>query len=409
MKKPTKKTVRLVATIAVFLVISALLIRPRTYYSMAQSAIRQGKYEAAFSFTERSDDPRAEELRKNLCFAPTVSKTVYADGTVADKLYVYDDKSTLLRTEYTDPQGSVLVEQYTYDDRGLMLTAQLTQQGQTEVISREQCQYDERGNLVFLRVTDPNDEGRRVTNTYDDQNRLLTSHSQYDSGEWTKEEYQYDELGQVLVEKITGSAEDSLYICTYEYYDVELVKTKTIETATETTTTTYDEEGNALNKVIVTADGTRRQGEYLYNEDGLLDKLLYDDGQEVAYVYDEDGNQVERHDKNPDGTWVDTLQEFDGKKVIKKSVNEADQNVYTYDYEYGRRNLCVYREYNNKTTGEWYRYTFTFDRFGNLTKEVYEAQEGSYTRTIEWQIRYYENGTPRSVQNSTRECKATKE
>lgn len=409
MKKPTKKTVRRVATVGALVVLAVLLVRPRTYYSMALSAIEQGKYEAAFSFVERSEDPRAEELRKNLCFAPTISKTVYADGTTAVKQYVYDDKSTLLYTEFTDPQGGVLVEQYTYDDRGLMLTAELTRQGQTDVISRQQCEYDDRGNLVLFRLTDENEEGHRTAYTYDQEGRLLTAHSQYDSGTWTKEERQYDELGQILMEKNTGSAEDSLYICTYEYYGPELVKTKIIETATETVTITYDEEGKSLTKVIVTPDGIRRQGQYHYNENGLLDKLLYDDGQEVAYVYDEDGNQVERHDKNPDGTWVDTLQEFDGKKVIKKSVNEADQNVYTYDYQYGRRNLCVYREYHNDTTGEWYRYTFTFDRFGNLTKEVYEAEVGSYTRTVEWQIRYYANGTPRSVQNSTKECKPTKE
>lgn len=409
MKKPTKKTVRVTATVLALAGLAALLVRPQTYYSMALSAIEQGKYEAAFSFAERSEDPRIEQVRKSLCFAPNLSKTVYDDGTVVEKVYVYDGKSTLLRTETNDTRlDAALIEEYQYDDLGRMLSSKETQNGAT-LVDAEQCTYDANGNLLTLVASDATGEVYRVTSTYDAENRLLTQSTEYATGEWAKEEYQYDELGQVLVKKCTGSAEDALNVITYEYYDFELVKTKTVETATETVTTTYDEEGNSLTKVIVAADGTRREGTYHYDEDGLLTKLLYEDGQEVAYVYDEDGNQIERHDKNLDGSWVKTLQEFDNKKVSKKTVNEGDQNVYSYTYEYGRRNLCVYREYKNETTGEWYRYTFTFDRFGNLTKEVYEAEEGGYTRTLEWQIRYYANGTPRSVQNSTRECKATKE
>ena len=410
MKKMNKKTVRIIAMVVAVAAISALLIRPRTIYSMAESAIELRNYEAAFSLLERTDDPRGEELSKTLLFAPLRSETVYGDGTVVLENYVYDENSVLLRTETNDPRlGDMLVEVYEYDEFGRMLSSKQTQDG-SDLLNTEQCTYDDRGNLLTSVVSDQTGELYRTVSTYDFENRLLTKRTEYTTGEWSQMAYVYDEMGQVLSEKKTDSIPEEAYTYTYEYYDFELIKTRTVETIFETTKTTFDEMGVTIGKEITLADGTRRVGEYHYREDGLLEKVTYNDGEVTEFVYDEDGNQIERYDTAATGEKTVTLQEFNNKgKVAKRSVDENGLNRYSYTYEYGKRNLVTFREYQNETDGTWYRYKFTFDRFGNLVTEIYEGPDGSYTRTIEWEIRYAPYGIPVSIQNSAKKCRATKE
>ena len=412
MKKLDKKTKRIIAMALVVAVISVLLIRPRTIYSMAVTAIEDARYEAAYSLLERTEDERAEDLREKLCFAPNRSETVYADGTVVVNKYIYDDNSVLLRTETSDPRlgDNLLVENYEYDEFGWMLSSKQTQDG-SDLLNTTQCTYDANGNLLTSVVSDATGELYRNRYTYDFEGRRLTSRTDYATGEWTQMAYIYNELGQVINEKKTDSIPEECYEYSYEYYEGEegLLKTRTLILPTETIVTTFDEEGVTLSKVTTYTDGTVQVGTYIYDDEGLLDKVEFDDGALVDFDYDEKGNQIQRVETLPTGEKYVTQQEYTKNKVTKRTVDDNGENRYTYIYTYGKRNLCTYREYQNETTGMWYRLTFTYDRFGNLLTEVYEAEEGSYTRTIEWEIRYSAHGTPVSIQNSAKACKPTKE
>ena len=145
----------------------------------------------------------------------------------------------------------------------------------------------------------------------------------------------------------------------------------------------YDDQGR-LTKTTKTIPGndTPTIKVYTYGSNGKLASKAYFYGEEASdsmtYTYNADGKLVLLHENIPsDGNQYDTVYTYNDKgQLASESEDKTDRNgqkthrrdkTYTYD-ETGRviSSTNVYVE-DNYT----YRYQWTYDNLGNLTKQVY--------------------------------------
>ena len=257
--------------------------------------------------------------------------------------YVYDERGNIL----TEVNAVGLKTQRTYDDNNNLLSETIISnesgsQGWTTTYT-----YDEDGNQLtetdalgnvtrytynrFNKVlTETNALGFTTTNTYDSRGNLLaqtnaegeTTQRVYDSkgnitslidGEGRETKFEYDSFSQ-LIRKIDALGNETTY--SYEPDGTLSGETTTVTSAEgsqeQTTTWTYDAEGNVIsqnlpsgriiqyeydalgNQIASFEVGVNnpRRTEYEYDEKGQLIKTLYFDGTSESFIYDEAGREI---------------------------------------------------------------------------------------------------------------------
>ena len=401
-----KKHAKTLVSVVVALVIVALSFvgyKPRGVYDAAVEAMRQGDYEMARSHLERLDTRDANELLGELYFVPNKVITTYTDGATQTQNYAYNRKGCLVKVELLDNELPVTTTAYTYTPEGQMLTMDLTLANELRPQTSVECYYDEFGNQTCFRTY--GDEGLfyQTQYTYDGAGRCVSSFYVNGTGEWEETEFVYDEGGLLLSQKKTTDDEGVWENHHYTYDEDGQLKTHRKTTQEGKTVTNYRPDGTCRSVVFTSADGERETRRYTYNEQGLLTEMVDSSGRKVVYHYNKSGQLTSSHEQVSAEEWVETLLEYEEGHLVKRMVNDSDREVYTEVYKYNKKGLCTSHQYKNDTTGAWYKYTYAYDRHGNIEQEIYEAEVGSYERTIKWKTRHYPNGMPQMIQNLTEE------
>ena len=271
------------------------------------------------------------------------------DHSLAETTYTYDDYGNITgitETATVDDVARDIVSKFEYGNSGSLLTKELTPLGRWTTY-----EYDYFANVA--RVTDAN--GNTVDYEYDNFNNLSGIISEFenkyirydDRDSQSPEVYtmkvQYTYSGDRLDKIETGNIEDEEFV-PFNTYAIE-----------------YDNWGNLENIYINDMDDPYVH--YVYDETDYrrINSIEYINGQEINYVYDDEGNIIYKYDT--DNTDGDTL---------------------SYSYYYYDNGTCYGKKDNIAGTIESYQdgltsvkdmdgnviHVYGYDEDGNLLEQI---------------------------------------
>lgn len=272
-----------------------------------------------------------------------------ADHSLADTTYTYDDYGNITgitETATVDDVARDIVSKFEYGNSGSLLTKELTPLGRWTTY-----EYDYFANVA--RVTDAN--GNTVDYEYDNFNNLSGIISEFenkyirydDRDSQSPEVYtmkiQYTYSGDRLDKIETGNIEDEEFV-PFNTYAFE-----------------YDNWGNLENIYINDMDDPYVH--YIYDETDYrrINSIEYINGQEINYVYDDEGNIIYKYD-----------------------TNNTDGDTLSYSYYYYDTGTCYGKKDNIAGTIESYQdgltsvkdmdgnviHVYGYDEDGNLLEQI---------------------------------------
>ena len=272
-----------------------------------------------------------------------------ADHSLADTTYTYDDYGNITgitETATVDDVARDIVSKFEYGNSGSLLTKELTPLGRWTTY-----EYDYFANVA--RVTDAN--GNTVDYEYDNFNNLSGIISEFenkyirydDRDSQSPEVYtmkvQYTYSGDRLDKIETGNIEDEEFV-PFNTYAFE-----------------YDNWGNLENIYINDMDDPYVH--YVYDETDYrrINSIEYINGQEINYVYDDEGNIIYKYD-----------------------TNNTDGDTLSYSYYYYDNGTCYGKKDNIAGTIESYQdgltsvkdmdgnviHVYGYDEDGNLLEQI---------------------------------------
>lgn len=271
------------------------------------------------------------------------------DHSLAETTYTYDDYGNITgitETATVDDVARDIVSKFEYGNSGSLLTKELTPLGRWTTY-----EYDYFANVA--RVIDAN--GNTVDYEYDNFNNLSGIISEFenkyirydDRDSQSPEVYtmkvQYTYSGDRLDKIETGNIEDEEFV-PFNTYAFE-----------------YDNWGNLENIYINDMDDPYVH--YIYDETDYrrINSIEYINGQEINYVYDDEGNIIYKYD-----------------------TNNADGDTLSYSYYYYDNGTCYGKKNNIAGTIESYQdgltsvkdmdgnviHVYGYDEDGNLLEQI---------------------------------------
>jgi len=317
-----------------------------------------------------------------------VSSIVDARGAVTTYTYT---ATGLIATE-TNAKGAVTT--YTYDANGNKLsetngeneTTTYTYDALNRVISTTNANnqtktftYDAKGQIKS--VTDEN--GHATQYVYDGNGNVIETIDALGSSSY----YEYNASGKLTKATLNRiDTQDNIaeqQVTLYQYDGNNLV-TKIINAAGKEKLFVYDANGNLIQKTDENGNVT----EYSYSRIDLVNNINYNDGKNVNFAYNKVGQLVRMDDWNGTTSFeVDLLKritavtDHKGKKVSytydevgnNSSITYPDNSVTAYEYDLTGKMTKV-TEPGNKVTG------YTYDQAGRLKTMLYpDSWEEIYT------------------------------
>lgn len=271
------------------------------------------------------------------------------DHSLAETTYTYDDYGNITgitETATVDDVARDIVSKFEYGNSGSLLTKELTPLGRWTTY-----EYDYFANVA--RVTDAN--GNTVDYEYDNFNNLSGIISEFenkyirynDRDSQSPEVYtmkvQYTYSGDRLDKIETGNIEDEEFV-PFNTYAIE-----------------YDNWGNLENIYINDMDDPYVHYIYDGTDYRRINSIEYINGQEINYVYDDEGNIIYKYD-----------------------TNNADGDTLSYSYYYYDNGTCYGKKNNIAGTIESYQdgltsvkdmdgnviHVYGYDEDGNLLEQI---------------------------------------
>lgn len=203
-------------------------------------------------------------------------RTVY--GTEIRSVYTYSESGRRLSAELY--RGDTLYSSTSIRTSNGVTYMTITDANGNQTTQSYEYTYDADGNAITYEASYNGSVYNRVDYTYDDRGNMLSASSEVSTGT-TVTEYTYDENDLLLT--MVSSCEETGDYSSYAYaYD---------EDGRVTLEQTYDAEGvlqSYIEHVYTEENGSVTQTATYYNGDGT------EDGQVIAYVYDELGNLAEQ-------------------------------------------------------------------------------------------------------------------
>ncbi|CCY67098.1 putative cell wall associated protein/ RHS repeat family [Clostridium sp. CAG:678] len=271
------------------------------------------------------------------------------DHSLAETTYTYDDYGNITgitETATVDDVARDIVSKFEYGNSGSLLTKELTPLGRWTTY-----EYDYFANVA--RVTDAN--GNTVDYEYDNFNNLSGIISEFEnkyiqfndresqSPEVYTMKVQYTYSGDRLDKIETGNIEDDEFV-PFNTYAFE-----------------YDNWGNLENIYINDMDDPYVHYIYDGTDYRRINSIEYINGQEINYVYDDEGNIIYKYD-----------------------TNNADGDTLSYSYYYYDNGTCYGKKNNIAGTIESYQdgltsvkdmdgnviHVYGYDEDGNLLEQI---------------------------------------
>ncbi|WP_416364936.1 RHS repeat-associated core domain-containing protein [Pseudomonas sp. NFX183] len=232
-------------------------------------------------------------------------------------------------TRQTDPDGHIT--DYTYDKHGQLIGVWYPDNGCHRLV------WNERGQLVEEQL--PNGGVKRYR--YDDLGRQVAREDEH--GALTQ--YQWDAAGRLLkltkpdgatrefsynpYGKITSERDELGHVTRYEYADgLHLVSRRLNADGTQVKYR-YDNARLLLTEIENEVGETYRLD---YHPNGLIQQEVGFDGQRTAYVYDLNGNLLEKTEHGDDGSQLVTRYERDPSgRLVRKTLPDGGVVDYAYD------------------------------------------------------------------------------
>ncbi len=316
-------------------------------YNNALKLIEEKKYEEAYDALKKLEgyEPAEKEL-ENFHFVPVSFKIVDCKNNTVEISY---------EGEY---DGNLLME----------VSTTIYSSDSHSTISKTECSYDSMGNWIYgVRKLNGGTQ-YTITQTFDENNRLVKSLECDSFGHTTTTEYTYNSEGYVIKEVQTKETTYTNYVTTITEY-------------------TYDSNGN-LTKEVVDNGTTSDETTYTYDSNGNLTKILTPEGEITEYTYDSNGNLVKETNVERSITYS-----YDSNGNITKAVYTYSEDTTTLKYTYDENGHITKLEAEDEEGV----LTFECDKYGNITKMVL-PEENHGMITVEWKLAYYPYGIPGIVE-----------
>ncbi len=272
-----------------------------------------------------------------------------------DLKYTYDKKGLLQRK---DSGNGVYVEYAYYADGRIKEISYFDVNG---LISKEEMQYDVRGNTLSKRISKRSSEDNYYEYTYDSENRIT---SVTKNGTLEKS-FEYDPFGNRIKEINKGEE------ISFKYNELNQLTNKIISSEEGECSVSYDYDKLGRLRKQSSKDETI---EYLYNSIGKLEKILKNGENITSYKYDGMGMRIEQvvdgkstHlfnnptkrynnliSRSSNGEYVDVV--YDGQ--IAAELNNNGYNIFQCN---GQDSVVNYISIDGKVAE-----SYDYDEFGNF-------------------------------------------
>ncbi|NWA84474.1 RHS repeat-associated core domain-containing protein [Pseudomonas sp. D2002] len=302
-------------------------------------------------------------------------------------------------TRQTDPDGNVT--DYTYNKHGQLVGVWYPDSGCHRLV------WNERGQLVEEQL--PNGGVKRYR--YDDVGRQVAREDEH--GALTQ--YQWDAAGRLLkitkpdgatrefsynpYGKITSERDELGHVTRYEYADgLHLISRRLNADGTQVNYR-YDNTRLLLTEIENEVGETYRLD---YHPNGLIQQEIGFDGQRTAYVYDLNGNLLEKTEHGDDGSQLITRYERDASgRLVRKTLPDSNVVEYTYDrqgnllsVDDGHWALAYEYDSQNRLTADhqgWGTLRYGYDTCGQLknlrlpdnNRVTFNHDKGGHLATVE--------------------------
>ncbi len=276
-------------------------------------------------------------------------------------------------------------------------------------------EYNEYGKITYEYHTSPS-VAYSYTYEYDENQRLIKTQYDSDSGKQSIKLYEYDAVGNLI--KQTDINGDTVYVTSFEY-DVRGNMTRVVsENPNIIIEYKYDDANNLLETIVKNKDGEVTESsfsEYDSNNRLIRHTIKYESGTQVnIYEYDESGNTLFVVNEI-DGNFISRQEyEYDENGSCKKQSNtyasgEGSVVLWSYNetgnvieerkeenghclsstcYEYDENGNCVRKTHTLPTQDRSSEVISEYDKWGNLLRVEYVDREGetiTNSQVIEYQ------------------------
>lgn len=255
-----------------------------------------------------------------------------------------------------DPVSNLLVSETFFNSKG------------GSIVSKNEYQYDERGNQTWSRTTDEDSDVELHKYEYDSNNRVIKEWKYYDDEKvMCVIEYQHDDQGQLIKEsfwKENGTPDMEVYGCHYVSRE-------------------YDDFGNLCHVIIYDTKGKP-----------IVPKTQYD-ACEIRWEYDKSGKvtkltNYDGHGNSANGKegWCTEETEYneDGQttRIERKTVNGNTEYLYTAEYQ-GNSSTKTKESVLRKGNGgnvSWFEWTKKYpDDANKYTIETWACLDANKKKT----------------------------
>lgn len=273
--------------------------------------------------------------------------------------------------------------------------------------------YFDPQSMYFCRMTCFDGYSREATNTFDDEDRLVSSRTEDSDGQWDSTVIEYETAAEGPVTKTRKESSDGFRSDIVEKYDHS---GRTIYRSEENSDgrkseaiNRYDDNGNTVYHKATSSDGAWEEYERAYDaggnkirekntdKDGSYEERTYGtvdpSGKEinclssrsvladgswtlVSYGYDSSGNLCSERTEDSSGHWEEkSFAYLESGRLEWEKTTQSDgswtKTSYSYD-DLGK----ISREYIEYSSGEWYDTKYTYDERGNLIDSLTAGSNG---------------------------------
>ena len=280
---------------------------------------------------------------------------------------VYDDDHNIIGGKAFEDGTLAMEATFDKDIRKPLVAQSQDEEGNK---MRQEYTYNENGDLLTEKHYVNDELSSKTENTYDEKGNMLTQRYYVGEELMTQAVFSYDEYDNLLTKYYDNGEEDWTEVYENAYEDGKLTQVKTYISDDLIELEKYDADGNQILEIYYSDGGEYSRTEYTYEKGNLVKIVGYDDGEEnlvEEYTYNDSGKLLSRviSHKGVESHRQENVYDADGQLVEIKYLNDDSYSANTViGYEDG--NFVSVKLYDEgELEGE---YTFKYEK-ANVSEE----------------------------------------
>ena len=245
--------------------------------------------------------------------------------------FVYDDGHNIIGGKAFENDTLAMEATFDKDVRKPLVVKGQDEEGNKE---RQEYTYNENGDLLTEKRYINDELALKTENTYDEKGNMLSQRSYVGEEMMTQAVYSYDEYDNLLTKYYDNGVEDWTEVYQNAYEDGKLVQVKTYISDDLIQLDKFDADGNQILEIYYNDGEEYSRTEYTYEKGNLVKIVSYDDGEAnlvETYTYNDSDKLLTRiiSYRGVESHHQENVYDADGQLVEIKYLNNGSYSANT--------------------------------------------------------------------------------